>query len=55
MSGFVSEGTYTVNKFDDHFEVIVHYTTGEYDSVMTIKLIDKNHLEGNEDGYQLEG
>ncbi|MBO0588981.1 hypothetical protein [Sporosarcina sp. E16_8] len=52
--GFVSEGAYTVDQFDDHFQVKVHYTTGEYDSVMMIKLIDKNHLKGNEDGFSWE-
>lgn len=49
--GFVSEGTYTVERVDEFFEVKVQYTTGEYDSAMMIKLIDKNHLEGSEDGY----
>lgn len=48
---FVSEGTYTVNQSGDYYEVKVNYTTGQNDSVMTIKLINKNHLEGNENGY----
>ncbi|MFZ3578293.1 hypothetical protein [Virgibacillus sp. DJP39] len=49
-AGFVSEGTYAADKIDDRFEVTVNYTTGENDSVMTIKLIDQNHLEGIEGG-----
>ncbi|MCH1627730.1 hypothetical protein [Fredinandcohnia quinoae] len=49
-AGFVSEGTYTVEKLGDQFKVTVHYTTDEYDSVMTINLIDKNRHEGMEDG-----
>ncbi|WP_226671160.1 hypothetical protein [Metabacillus litoralis] len=50
-AGFVSEGTYTIEKVNNQFKVTVQYTTGENDSVMFIDLIDNNHLEGNEDGY----
>ncbi|WNF37199.1 hypothetical protein RJD24_01705 [Bacillaceae bacterium IKA-2] len=47
---YFSEGTYTVNQSGDYYEVDVNYTTGQNDSLMTIKLINKNHLEGNMDG-----
>ena len=48
---FFAEGTYKVNQMDDHYEVSVKHSTGEQDSVMTIKLRDKNHLKATEDGY----
>ncbi|MBM7604851.1 Na+-transporting methylmalonyl-CoA/oxaloacetate decarboxylase gamma subunit [Metabacillus crassostreae] len=50
-AGFVSEGTYTIEKVNNQFKVTVQYITGENKSIMLIDLIDKNHLEGNEDGY----
>lgn len=50
-AGFVSEGTYTIEKVNNQFKVTVQYITGENKSIMFIDLIDKNHLEGNEDGY----
>lgn len=50
-AGFYSEGTYTVDEVENGYKVTVHYTTGENDSVMTIKLINKNQLVGNEEGY----
>ena len=50
-SSFVSEGMYRVEKQGDQFEVRVTYSTGEYDSIMMLQLINQNQLVGEEDGY----
>jgi len=51
---FVSEGTYTVNRTGDSYNVNLNYSTGQKNSVMTIQFITKNHFEGNEKGYRWE-
>ena len=50
-ASFVSEGMYRVEKQGNQFEVVVTNTTGQYDSIMMLQLIDQNQLVGEEDGY----
>lgn len=46
---FISEGTYSIDSYDNHFKVHVIYSAGQRDSNMTINLINKNHIHVYED------
>ncbi|CAM5194483.1 hypothetical protein UACE39S_03790 [Ureibacillus acetophenoni] len=50
-AGFYADGIYRVKKMDDYYEVTVIYETGEKDSIMTIKLHDKNQFTATENYY----
>ena len=50
-AAFFVEGIYSVEAINDEYKVRVQYITGEKDSMMTIKLRDKNRLKATEEGY----